>query len=146
MLEKILIQEQESFKDPDDDVQNGSARKNLVIRGIFKKLIKEAQIQADYMKQFRKNVKKSPLERWILEPIRNSYDWIKKTWLPKSKFRIFIIGPIIIILLSFTTLGPVYVYGHVNKFLGGKNISDEVRVNSERFSKFETRSRMNALQ
>ena len=98
------------------------------------------------MKQFRKNVKKSPLERWILEPIRNSYDWIKKTWLPKSKFRIFIIGPIVIILLSFTTLGPVYAYGHVNKFLGGKQNSDEVGVNSERFSKFETRSRMNVPQ
>ena len=136
MQEKTLIQEQGSFKDPTDNTKwlgskiSSLARKNLIIRGIFKKLIKEAQIQADYMKQFRKNVKKSPLERWILKPVRNSYDWIKKTWLPKSKFRIFIIGPIVIILLSFTTLGPVYVYGHVNKFLGGNKISDEVRVNS----------------
>ena len=100
----------------------------LSARDIIEKLAKEAQIQADYMKQQRKNAQPSPLKNWIKiwkTPVKNSYDWIKKTWLPKSKFRFFIIGPIVIILLSCTTLGPVYVYGHVKKILTGDD-SDTV--------------------
>ena len=123
MLKLILIREQESFRKIFG--AHFCPWSFLSARGIIEKLAKEAQIQADHMKQLRKNAKPSHLEKYFLTPIKNFYDWIKKTWLPKSKFRYFIIGPIVIILLSCTTLGPVYVYGHAKKFLTGDE-SDQV--------------------
>jgi len=80
----------------------------------------EAEIQADYMKQQRKTrmPNESRFEKLIVLPVKNFFQWIKQTWLPKSKFRYLIIGPIVIIFTSLVTLGPVYVYGQVKAFLG----------------------------
>jgi len=48
-----------------------------------------------------------------LQNLENIKNYLKNKWIAKSKFRWFIIGPIIIVIVSFFALGPLYVYGSI---------------------------------
>jgi len=82
----------------------------------------ETQIKADQMKQRRAKREEGGREynftRTFLLPLEDFYQWLKQTWLPKSKFRYFIIGPIVFIAIYLVSLGPVYAYGQVKALLG----------------------------